>query len=203
MGRLRDWFGPSKDEIWRQLASEIGAEWVEGGFAKASKIVAHVKDWDVTLDTYTVSSGHSHVVYTRMRAPYVNPGGFRFTLYRRGLFTGLGKKLGMQDIEIGFSEFDNDFVIKSSDEGKIRELLESGKLRDLIQQQSTVHLSVVDDEGWFGARFPEGVDELRFQATGVITDRARLKALFDLFAAMLDRLCEIGAAYADRPSVSL
>ena len=26
------WFGPSKDEVWRQLSQEIGAEFVEGGF---------------------------------------------------------------------------------------------------------------------------------------------------------------------------
>ncbi len=25
------WFGPSKDEVWRQLSQEISAEFVEGG----------------------------------------------------------------------------------------------------------------------------------------------------------------------------
>ena len=25
------WFGPGKDEVWRQLSEEIGAEFVEGG----------------------------------------------------------------------------------------------------------------------------------------------------------------------------
>lgn len=203
MGRLREWFGPCKDEIWRQLAAEIEADWVKGGFGKGNKVVAHVKEWEVTLDTFVVSTGHTHVSYTRMRAPYVNPGGFTFTIYRRGVFTWLGEKLGMQDIEIGYSEFDRDYVIKSSDEGKVREMLEDGKLRDLIQQQPTIHLAVKDDEGWFGTSFPDGVDELCFQVTGVITDVARLKALFDLFASLLDRLCLIGAAYEDRPNVAL
>jgi len=203
MGRLRQWFGPSKDEVWRQLAAEIGADWVEGGFWKGNKVVAHVKEWEVVLDTYTVSTGKTHVIYTRMRAPYVNPGSFRFTIYRRGPFTWLGKKLGMQDVEIGYSDFDRDFVIKSNDEGKIREMLDDGRIRDLIQQQPTINLAVKDDEGWFGASFPEGVDELCFQVIGIITDPARLKAVFDLFAALLDDLCRIGAAYDDRPNVTL
>ena len=48
------WFGPSKDEVWRQLSQEIGAEFVEGGFWKGNKVQVHVKPWTITLDTYTV-----------------------------------------------------------------------------------------------------------------------------------------------------
>ena len=47
------WFGPSKDEVWRKLSQEIGAEFVEGGFWKGSKVQAHVGPWTVTLDTQT------------------------------------------------------------------------------------------------------------------------------------------------------
>ena len=43
------WFGPSKDEVWRQLSQEIGAEFVEGGFWKGNKVQAHVAPWTVTL----------------------------------------------------------------------------------------------------------------------------------------------------------
>ena len=88
------WFGPSKDEVWRQLSQEIGAEFVEGGFWKGSKVQAHVGPWTVTLDTYTVITEHSDVTYTRMRAPYVNPEGFRFTIYRKGVLQRPGQAPG-------------------------------------------------------------------------------------------------------------
>jgi hypothetical protein len=44
----------------------------------------------MTLDTYTVHTGHAHFTYTRMRAPFVNPEGLRFTAYRttRNFFLG-------------------------------------------------------------------------------------------------------------------
>ena len=58
-----------------------------------------------------------------MRAPYVNPEGFRFTIYRKGLFSDLGKLLGMQDIEVGDPEFDEAFIIKGNDESKVRDAL--------------------------------------------------------------------------------
>jgi len=47
------------------------------------------------------------------------------------------------------------------------------------------------------------VDELYFQVNGEIKDVERLKALFDLFAAVLDQLCRIGSAYKQEPGITL
>src|SRR4051795_10010082 len=150
-------FRPGKDEAWRRLGEEAGAEFIEGGFWKGSKVQAHVGPWTVTLDTHTVHTGHAHFTYTRMRAPYVNPEGFRFTAYRKGLFSELGKLLGMQDIEVGDPEFDEAFIVKGSDESKVRELFSDSQVRSLMLAQRQAHLSVKDSEGWFGPSFPEDV----------------------------------------------
>jgi hypothetical protein len=197
------WFGPGKDEVWRQLSQEIGAEFVEGGMWKGNKVQAHVGPWTVTLDTYSVHTQHSHVTYTRIRAPYVNPEGFRFTIYRKGFFSDLGKLLGMQDIEVGDPEFDETFIIKGNDEPRVVTLFSDPEIRRMIQAQPKIRLEVKDSEGWFGPKFPEDVDELHFQIVGVIKDVERLKALFDLFAAVLDQLCLIGSAYKQEPGVEL
>jgi hypothetical protein len=197
------WFGPGKDEVWRQLSKEIGAEFVEGGMWKGNKVQAHVGPWTVTLDTYSVHTQHSHVTYTRIRAPYVNPEGFRFTIYRKGFFSDLGKLLGMQDIEVGDPEFDETFIIKGNDEPRVVTLFSDPEIRRMIGAQPKIRLEVKDSEGWFGPRFPEDVDELYFQVVGVIKDVERLKALFDLFAAVLDRLCRIRSAQKQVPGVEL
>jgi hypothetical protein len=194
-------FGPSRKEIWRQLSEEISARYVEGTFWKGDKVEATHDEWIVTLDTYAVSTGKVVIVFTRMRAPYVNPGGFRFTVYRKGVFSGLARKLGMQDIEIGDEEFDRDFIIKATDEPRVRELLSSRKLRDLIALQPDLQFSVKDDEGWFGPHFPDGVDELLLVARGVVTDLERLRGMYELFSETLDQLCRIGAAYKQSPDV--
>ena len=198
-----NWFGPSKDEVWQLLSQEIGAEFVKGGLWKGNKVQAHVKPWTITLDTYTVSTGKSSVTYTRMRAPYINPEGFRFTIYRKSIFSDLGKFLGMQDIEVGDPEFDEAFIIKGSDESKVVSLFSNSKIRQMIQDQPKIRLEVKDSEGWFDSKFPEDVDELYFQVDGEIKDVERLKALFDLFAAVLDQLCRIGSAYKQEPGVTL
>lgn len=203
MAVLRQLFGPSRDEVWRQLATELDARMIDGGWWKSPKVEVRVGQWIVTLDTYTVSTGKTTIVFTRMRAPYVNADGFRFTVYRRGFFSDLGKWLGMQDIEVGDEQFDRDFIVKGNDESRIRHLLANARIRELIQAQPRFHLEVKDDEGWFGAKFPDGVDELCFQVTGVIKDVELLKPLFALFAETLHQLCRIGAAYERDPEVTL
>ena len=115
----------------------------------------------------------------------------------------MGKMLGMQDVEVGFPEFDRDFIIKGTDEGRLRILFANNRIRDLIQAQPRVRFEVIDDEGWFGAQFPDGVDELKFMVPGVLKDIDRLKLLFDLFAQTLKELCAMGSAYARDPQVQL
>jgi hypothetical protein len=204
MGILRQIFGPSKEEIWSQLSREIGAEYQPGGFFKgADRVVLTHREWEITLDTYTVSTGKSSTTYTRIRAPFVNPDGFRFNIYRKGVFSGIAKLLGTQDLEIGDSYFDDEFIIQSSSQDLVYRLLTSLEIRQLIQHQPDIHLEVKDDEGWFQKEFPEGVDELYFRTMGVVKDVERLKALFDLFAAVLDQLCRLGSGYEQNPGVTL
>ena len=202
MGVLRNWFGPSQAEIWEQLSREIGGTF-EGGLWTGAKVVARHKQWTLTLDTFTVSHGKSSSTYTRMRAPYVNPDGFRFTIYRKGVFTQLGKWLGMQDVEVGQQPLDDNFVIQGTDETKLRALFANPHLRETIQLHSAIHLTVKDDEGWFATAFPDGVDELYFQVMGVVNEVDRLKLIYELFAETLDHLCRIGSAYENDPQVKL
>ncbi len=198
------WFGPSKDEVWQRLSEEIGAEFVEGGFWKGgSKVQAHVGPWTITLDTYIVGTGDFFVGFTRMRAPYINPEGFRFRIYRKGLFSDLGKLLGMQDIEVGDPEFDEAFIIQGNDEERVRDLFANAGIRQMIRDQPEILLEVKDSEGWFGPKFPEDVDALNHQVVGDIKDVDRLKALFHLLAALLDQLCRIGSAYKRVAGVEL
>jgi hypothetical protein len=192
-------FGLNYNDVWAALAREINARHEAGGWWKHGKVVADVGRWQITLDKYVVSTGKSHVTFTRLRAPFVSHRGLRFLVYRRSVFSDLGKLLGMQDIEIGDRRFDDAFVVKGNDEPAIRALLSDPALRALLEAQPKLRLEVKDDEGWFGTDFPQGVDELHFQVMGLIKDIDRLKLLFDLLAHTLRRLYELGEA-ADRSS---
>lgn len=203
MSLLRSLFGASTDEVWRELATQVGGDLVDGGFWKTDKVVARVKEWTITLDLYTVSTGKSHVTYTRLRAPYVNSDGFRFTIYRKSIFSGLGKMLGMQDLEMGDPAFDEAFILQGNNPEKVRALFSHEPLRQLIAAQPRFSMTVRDDEGWFAAQFPEGVDELCFQVPEIIRDVQRLRDLFTIFGLTLHLLCHLGSAYEDDPRLQL
>lgn len=205
MSLLQSLFGPSRDEIWQQFAAGVGGNFTEGGFWKGSRVDAAHGQWTVTLDTYTVSTGKSSITYTRIRAPYVNPDSFHFNIYRKGIFSDLGKWLGMQDVTVGYPQFDEDFIIKGNDESKLRRLFSNAKIRELIEDQPEIQFSVHDAESgfWSAQNWPPGVNELYFQIVGVIKDVDRLKLLYDLFSETLDELVRMGSASQTDPRVKL
>lgn len=192
---LRELFGPSREEIWRQLAGEISGTYVAGDFWwKRDKVQASHVGWLITLD----EQGKHH--HTRLRAPFLNPGGFRFTVYRKGVFTELGKYLGMQDVEVGHPDFDRDFVIKGTDETKLRQIFGNARIRELIAAQPRIHFEVKDADSifardLFAEKPPEDFDVLEFSVDfGKVKEKEQLRLLFDLFAETLDELCRMGTA---------
>lgn len=191
-------FGPSREEVWSRLAEQIGnGRVIDEGFWRGKEFEAEVGEWTLTLDTIH----QNKTVWTRMRAPYVNRDGFRFRIYRKHLFTWLEKLLWAQDIEVGDAAFDEKFVVQGNHEAKVRRLLRNARIRELMEAQPRISFQVRDDEGWFGRKFPAGVDELYFLAGGVIKDVERLRLLYELFAETLNELCRMGSAYEDEPGV--
>jgi len=193
MSLLRPLFGPRKGEIWLQLSRTIDASFREGGLFQSAAVQAQDGDWIITLDTHVVNK----VEFTRLRAPFVNQDGFRFNIYRTGLASGFYHFLGMQDIETGDRLFDLQFRITANSERKVKELLGNPQIRAMIRAQPRIRIQVKDDEGWFGAAFPNGVDELHFDAAGVIKDLEQLETLFELFSAVLREICHLDGAYED------
>jgi len=191
----------SKEEAWRQFATETGGEFLKadrglrglfGG--KPDRVLLRLNQWTAVLDTYEAGDQYTSTTYTRMRAPYVHRDGFRFAVHRKTMLSGLGKLLGMQDIQVGYPDFDPDFIIKANDEFKARELFANARIRQLIQSQPSIHLELKHGEGWFRTSLPPGVDELYFEEASLITDVARLKSLCDLFGETLNQLYRIGSA---------
>lgn len=199
MSTLKKWFGPSREEVWRQLSAETGSNFVEGEFWKRDKVQASHSEWTITLDVFVVSTGKTTIPFTRILAPFINKDGFWFTIYRKSIFSEFGKYLGMLDIEVGYPEFDADFIIQGTDAEKVRTLFRNPKIRELISAQRDIKFQVVHEKAVFGKNYPENVDELKFVVPGVIKDVARLRLLFDLFAETLDELCRLGSAYENAP----
>ena len=197
---------PSDLEVWSQLAEEIGGQfWAAAHEFITRGGVGHtvhlkVEQWSILLEAFKEERGvddpETGIEQVRMRAPYEDKDGFRFTIYRGHLLTGLGKLFGAQDVETGDPAFDDEFVIKSNDEAKARDLFANPKLRQLIRAQPYVRFQAGDSEAppgspLLGAASAELYYLLRDDQT---KDIARLKSLFELFAETLRQLRAVGSA---------
>ena len=189
------------DESREEFCARVDA--AVAGYLRGAPARVRYKKWCVTLDTNVVPAGAAAAVVTRMRAPYTSRGAFRFKLQRRDLLDALARRIGIHTSETGQTEFDREFVVRSGDDARVRSLFEDQAIRRLIQSQPAVNLEARGDDGPFGATLPEGVDELVLRAPGFVTDAARLRKLFALFALILDRLCAMDSAREDEPGVSL
>lgn len=196
----KNWFGPSKSHIWQQLSRELEGDFIKGGWFKKDKVQVYHKEWTITYDSFARSSGNTSVPFTRIRAPYVNRDDFVFKVFRKQFFHGIGKLFGMQDSEVGFPAFDDAFIIQGNDTHKLKMLFDHEDIRDIMHLQPNILMCIKEDKGWFERDFPKGVNELYFECRGIIKDLDQLYDLYDLFAIILDRLCEIGTAYEDRPN---
>ena len=196
-------FGPSKDEIWKQFSGQISAQFVEGSPWKGGKIIAKCGDWTITLDSYHVSYGYDNVTYTRLRAPFVNQDGLRFSIYKAGFFDSVKHLLGMQDIETGFPEFDDNYVIQGNQEENIKRIFSNPAIRDMITDQPSIFMEIRDDDGYFSETFPNGVDELDLLIEDEIVNLDQLYEVYQLFAETLHTLCHIGSGYENDAALEI
>jgi len=192
-------FGPSKSEVWRTLSAMVGGSFTDGGLIKGDRVDAKVDNWTVTLDAVK----EDKAIYTRLRAPFCNPSGLRFSIARTGPCTELVKGLGFQEIIIGDHAFDEAFGVTGNNVAAVTSLLQDVKIRSILLTLPEVQFEVRDNDGWSGTQFPADCDELYFIARGAMKNINQLKGLFDLFAEVLHELTVIGAASEANPGVTL
>jgi hypothetical protein len=199
MGVFNEIFGLDKEKVWRQFAKEINGNYIEGHYGKADKVEIVCNKWAIIFDTYAVSNPFSsrHETsgeFTIIKVPFFTHDKFQFSIKEKGILNSIGKLFGAQDIQIGDSEFDKRFVIKGNDENKLLLLFSNRKIMELISLQKNVALEVVDEEGFWGTKLPEGVFEITYVIDGVVTDIAHLKSLYDLFVELTNQFYSIGSS---------
>jgi hypothetical protein len=75
--------------------------------------------------------------------------------------------------------------------------------KEYFLSEPAIWVEVKNDEGWFGATFPDGVDELYFHYSGLLTDQQMIKDLFNVFTLILQRLVQMDSASPDSPNIRL
>ena len=73
MASLRERFADHENELWKKISEELGGQLTDEKGSRHDKVVARVGPWTVTLDQHSEAGYRSEHIYTRLRAPFVNP----------------------------------------------------------------------------------------------------------------------------------
>jgi hypothetical protein len=199
MARRRSHFARHLESVWQQLAQQVHGQFIQGGTWKTDKIRAHVSDWTVTLEVRSVPGFKSEELFTRLRAPIVNPGAFRFCIHPRNILSRGAALLGLSPVETGYRELEQHYAVHSNDPQKTREVLAGEAVRRFLIDRGDVTIQVRDDGGYHGDEFPNGVDELCCEVPDAVDELDELERLYGVFARVLQTLCDMLSDYEPRP----
>lgn len=137
------------NQAWATAAREHGLRCSPGNLFSGPKLTGTIAGIHVVVDTFRRSSGKNSRTYTRYRAHFPRPLGLGLRLTQEGLFSGVSKFFGRQDIQVGDRIFDQTMLIQGTHEDAVRAFLTPAR-RMRIQRfmirlpGSTIHDSSIE-----------------------------------------------------------
>jgi hypothetical protein len=198
MNFLSNILSSSKKKTWKILAQEIGGTFIDGGIFSPDSVVLNYRNTTITLDTK--GGNNRYKGFIRILCPFLATNEFKFKISPENAFTHAGKVFGINDIEIGDKQFDNDLYLKSRQEDVLINLLDSEELKkcylelaNLLPLGSGIRIS--DTKHFFTLQdIPKNIFWLKVEEYNIENNLDLLKLYFKIFKITLDRLIEIGEA---------
>lgn len=178
--------GPSRDEILQSIAEATNGDFSKGKLFKTSCIRYTYKSWCYYLDDYSIQAGNVPIIYTRLRAPFINKKGFDLTIYKKSIFSNIAKSLGGQDIATGDTDFDEDWIVKGSSESIVKSVLNYGNIRELIKDEEKLKIEIKRVEGKDNKENQSTESQITFLVQDYMKDEIRVINLIRLMESLLD-----------------
>jgi hypothetical protein len=187
-----DFLKPSTElNIFQRLANETNGEYFPPKYDDSAKTEVRYGEWKITCDYFThyaTVGGNNQKTYSRVIFAYKATDDFRFEIYNNGFIRSIEKIFGAQDIEIGRTDFDKKYIIKSNNAFKIKSFLQNEAIRKDIESLEEVNIMVSDQKGIWEEKLPAREFELSYFASRKIKNTEEFKTLLSLYRKMIDEL---------------
>ncbi|UMY65374.1 MULTISPECIES: hypothetical protein [unclassified Flavobacterium] len=181
---------------WRSFAKQITGTYIEGSYGRSDRVELPYRSWTIRFDHYThhaLAGGASYEsTVTRICAEVMSRDGFRFHLHKQDVLSTLATFFGAQDLQVGDSDFDAYYVIKTNHERKIRQLLTT-EIRQGIRRLNLKNLQTSSQKGVWEDELPEGHFDLAIYLDETPTNMGCLLNIGLLLGDLLNRLYDMGA----------
>lgn len=111
-----------REESLAIVAQRLGGTLVAGGFWQQPKITYEYRSYAASIEYYSTGGKHP-TLYTRLFFHLQRNVPVNVRIYPERLFSKIGKFLGGQDIQLGDVNFDDKFMIKGSDDARVKDFL--------------------------------------------------------------------------------
>lgn len=175
-------YGTNEEEIWKQ----IDKEFAEHPNLLQYQVIINERGRQINLNIdIDLGGGFESGYETTTFSTKLSCGDdFRFGIYQQGFLDAAGKFFGMQDVVIGYPEFDRHAIVQSNDENKIKALLSNDVIRGMILSFETDFSLAIRqhhiEHGEEKACFLELIIEQG------ITNTAKLRKIYNAFILVLD-----------------
>lgn len=180
--------GNSEDEIWQQITEEFNQNPDPLEFTAVIQHQGHRIILDIDID---LGGGfESGYETTTLTAPLATLTDFRFAIHEEHFTDEIGKFFGMQDVVLGYKEFDEKLVVRTNDETKVKEIFADESVRAVFQSLENFSFGIHTHHPAHSTQ-KEPFLELIIE-TG-ITDINKLQTIYRAFFSVLTALGKTAA----------
>lgn len=122
----------------QEIAIELSPDFATGLGLHDYHVALHLNGYIINLDISSSPGGNLEGGYesTSIRAALPAHPGFVFVLYPEDFLNRIGKLFGLQDVILGYPEFDKDVIVKTNNPEKLKAILSDADVRQVFQNQS-------------------------------------------------------------------
>lgn len=167
--------GQTEEDIWQQVRPDFEGEELLG-YNVLLKTPNTAVELDVDIDLGGGFEGGFEI--TRLIAKLPADNDFKFALHKEDFLDEIGKFFGMQDVKLGYEDFDRHVVVKTNDEARIKQLFADEQLRLFVlslEEDYNLSLSKDHEEKVLALEIEKG-----------ITDVSALQKIYSQFVQLLN-----------------
>lgn len=164
MEQFKRFTAESTDALWQQFANTIKDD---GDLFSCKAVLDNAgKEVQLLIDIDLGGGFQSGISTTTFFGKLTKSTDFRFALHHQHFIDEVGKFFGMEDIVIGYKEFDESLIIKTNNASICKEIFADAATRMTLQQLDnfTFYTEQLEEEGRTGLflMINEGVTDLTY-----------------------------------------
>ncbi|MBC7914390.1 MAG: hypothetical protein H7Y07_09735 [Pyrinomonadaceae bacterium] len=177
--------GNSQEEIWKNIESDFSQN--SDLFEYDAIIDQHGRKINLTIDIDLGGGFEGGYAFTSFITELETLDSFQFALHHQDFMDEIGKFFGMEDVELGYPEFDKNVVVKTNDINRLQDILSDQHIREILQNIPEFNFHIIrhtSDYTLVEAAF------LELRIEDGITETRQLRDIYNVFVSVMEKVDE-------------